>query len=199
MSNWTYTIGAGYYYNHMTLIQNAMNVKAFFEEHYPSMTKEAIIGIIANMDHESYLNPAQQEHGKGGSASYGYGLLMWTPARTKIVAYANQEGGNWYDGDLQLDYARISIPSTWIVSQAYPYTWAQYQTLNDYNEATRTFFYNFERGTWHDELDEYAAFWASELYGDTPPSPEPPLPPSPEEEDEDLLLWLVMFLCKFFK
>lgn len=199
MSNWTYTIGDGYYYNHMTLTQNALNIKAFFEEHYPNMTSEAIIGIIANMEHESYLNPGQQEHGYNGSTSKGYGLVMWTPARSKILSYATDAGGNWYDGDLQLEYCRTSIPSGWIVSQAYPYTWAQYQTLNDYNEATRAFFYNFERGTWHSELDIYSAFWANELYGDTPPTPDPPLPPSPVEEDEDLLLWLVMFLCKFFK
>lgn len=194
MSNWIYTVGDGYYYNHMTLVQNAMNVKAFFEEHYPSMTKEAIIGIIANMEHESYLNPGQQEHGKDGSDSYGYGLVMWTPARTKILAYATGAGVDWYDGDAQLEYSRTSIPSGWIKSSAYPYTWDQYQNLTDYNVATRTFFYNFERGTWHDELDTYSAFWANELYGETPPTPDPPLPPDPVEEDE--MLWLAIYMSK---
>lgn len=196
MSNWTYTVGDGYYYNHMTLVQNAMNVKAFFEEHYPSMTKEAIIGIIANMEHESYLNPGQQEHGKDGSTSYGYGLVMWTPARTKILAYATGASVDWYDGDAQLDYCRTSIPSGWIESSAYPYSWSEYQAITDYNEATRAFFYNFERGTWHNELDTYSAFWANELYGDTPPTPDPPLPPSPEEEDEDSAVWLLLRLFK---
>lgn len=197
MSNWTYTIGSGYYYNHMTLSGNAAIIKAFYEQHYPTMTKEAIIGIIANMEHESYLNPAQQEHGKGGSASYGYGLLMWTPARTKILAWASGTGVDWYDGDAQLDYSRTSIPSGWIKSSAYPYTWDEYRQITDYNEATRAFFYNFERGTWHNELDDYTAFWADALYGDNPPTPDPPRSPSPVEEDD--LLRLAMFMSKMIR
>lgn len=197
MSNWIYTIGSGHYYNHMTLTSNAAIIKQFYEDHFNDITQQAIIGIIANMEHESYLNPGQQEHGKGGSASYGYGLLMWTPARTKILAYASGAGVDWYDGDAQLDYSRTSIPSEWIKSSAYPYTWDEYRRITDYNEATRAFFYNFERGTWHDELDTYTDFWANELYGDNPPIPDPPRPPSPVEEDE--LLRLAMFMSKMIR
>ena len=70
--------------------------------------------------------------------------------------------------------------------------------MTDIYEATRCFFYNFERGTWHDELDQYAQFWNDALYGSSPPlPPDPPDPPDPEEEDE--MLRLAMFMSKMIR
>ena len=199
MATWTYTIGSGYYYNHYQLSGNATNVKNYLSS--KGFTEAAIIGIIANMEHESYLNPAQQEHGKGGSPQYGYGLVQWTPASSKIIAYANSVSGNWYDGDIQMDYLMINGPATWIKSQNYPYTWNEYKQLTDIYEATRTFFWNFERGTWDSAMDDYAYHWDEVLYqGATPPippDPNPPTPPSPPyPEDEDLFLLNSLFLSK---
>lgn len=197
---WEYTLGDGYYYGHMgSAANNSAYIKEFYENQ-GGFTPESIVGMIANIDHESYLNPAQGEHGKHMSDDYGYGLYMWTPAKTKILAYADHDplGRPWYDGTLQLEFSLSNIPQTWIKSQAYPYSWEEYKQITDYNLATRVFFYNFERGTWHDELDTYTSYWADTLYGDTPPTPDPPLPPSPEEEDEDLAVWLIMKLTKLF-
>ena len=191
MAVWQYTEGSGYYYGHMgAAANNSQNIKNYLEAE--GLTHEAIVGIIANMDHESYLNPAQGEHGKNMSMRYGYGLVMWTPAEDKIVSYAADHGVPWYDGDTQMDYLMISVPATWIKSSAYPYTWDEYKQITDYNLATRVFFYNFERGTWHNELDTYTNYWADTLYGDTPPPPDPPLPPTPDDED-----FMALFLCIF--
>lgn len=191
MAVWQYTEGAGYYYGHMgAAANNSQNIKNYLESE--GLTPEAIVGIIANMDHESYLNPAQGEHDKNMSMRYGYGLVMWTPAEDKIVSYAADHGVPWYDGDTQMDYLMISVPASWIKSSAYPYTWDEYKQLTDYNLATRVFFYNFERGTWHNELDTYTDYWANTLYGDTPPTPDPPLPPTPNDED-----FMALFLCIF--
>ena len=189
MSNWIYTIGPGYYYNHESLYSNAVNVKDYLDAQ-GGFTEAAIIGIIANMEHESYLNPGQQEHGKGGSDQYGYGLVQWTPASSKIVAYANAQGGNWYDGDLQMDYLMINAPASWQESSSYRISWEEYKQITDIYEATRVFFYNFERGTWHSDLDNYAYYWDNQLYGVTPPPvpPSPPPGPQPPEEDEFLLM-----------
>ena len=200
MATWTYTIGDGYYYNHMALQQNAENIKAYFEA--KGFSRAAIIGIIANMDHESYLNPAQQEHGKNGSVKYGYGLVQWTPADRKILAYATSQGRNWYDGDLQLEYSDSSFPSGWIVSSAYPYTYPEYTQLTDIYLAARTFFWNFERGTWHDVIDTYAEFWDNQLYGSAPPLP--PYPPSPypyepTPSEDDFYYIIYEFLSKLLQ
>ena len=202
MATWTYTIGSGYYYNHYQLTCNAQNVKDFLTAR--GFTEAAVVGILANMEHESYMNPGQQEHGKGGSTQYGYGLVQWTPARTKILAYADSISGDWWDGDLQMDYLMISAPDTWIKSQAYPYTWAEYQQLTDIYEATRTFFYNFERGTWTSAMDDYAYHWDEVLYqGATPPLPPDPNPPAPPNRpyptEEDDTLKIAMFLSKMLR
>lgn len=197
MAVWQSTLGDGYYYGHMAAAaDNSENIRSYLAA-TNQFTPEAIVGIIANMDHESYLNPAQGEHGKNMSSQYGKGLVMWTPARTKIEAYASSQGANWDDGDLQMDYLLISVPQGWQKSQAYPYTWAEYKQITDYNLATRVFFYNFERGTWHDDLDTYTNYWANTLYGDNPPTPDPPLPPDPEEEDE--MLRIAMYLSKMIR
>ena len=194
---WQYTEGDGYYYGHMSqAADNSANIKNYLEG-TNQFTPEAIVGIIANMDHESYLNPAQGEHDKNMSEQYGYGLVMWTPARNKVVAYAANHGVPWYDGDMQMDYLLVSVPQGWIKSSAYPYSWDEYKQITDYNLATRVFFYNFERGTWHDELDTYTAYWADTLYGDNPPTPDPPIPPDPEEEDG--MLWLSIFMSKMLR
>ena len=202
MATWTYTIGDGYYYNHMSLQQNAENVKAYLET--KGYSRAAIIGVIANMDHESYLNPAQQEHDKGGSVKYGYGLVQWTPADKKILAYATSVGGIWYDGDLQMQYTDTSFPSGWIKSTAYPYSLSDYKQLTDIYEAARTFFWNFERGTWHDVIDTYAEFWDNQLYGSAPPLP--PYPPSPSPypyeptpSEDDFYYIIYEFLAKLLR
>lgn len=204
MANWTYTIGDGYYYNHMTLTGNASNVKTYLESR--GFSQYAIIGIIANMEHESYLNPGQQEHGYNGNTSYGYGLVQWTPARNKILSYASERSASWYDGDIQMDYLMINAPASWIPTTNYPYTWNEYKQLTDYTEAARTFFYNFERGTWHNDIDNYVIFWSDYLYGDIPPlpptpptPPSPPFPPSPDPSDVDDLLWIAIFLSKMLR
>ena len=202
MATWTYTIGDGYYYNHYQLTGNANNVKDYLTAE--GFTEAAIIGIIANMEHESYLNVGQQEHNRNGNPKYGYGLVQWTPADAKIIAYANSVSSVWYDGDTQMDYLMINAPATWIKSQNYPYTWDEYKTLTDIYTATRTFFWNFERGTWTSDLDTYAYNWDEILYHGIvppiPPSPDPPTPPTPPyPEDEDLFLLNVLFLSKNLK
>lgn len=190
---WTYTIGDGYYYSHMTLVDNANNVKSYLTN--LGFSDAAIIGIIANMEHESYLNCGQQEHGKDGSPSYGYGLVQWTPARSKILEYANRLGVNWYDGDVQMDYLMISAPQSWIEKDQYQYSWEEYKDITDFNLATEVFFYNFERGTWHNDLYTYTNYWADVLYGQSPPipptpptPPTPPDPPDPSVEEDQLYL-----------
>lgn len=199
---WTYELTDEYYFGHMSTSAgnggNALEVKSYLEN-AGGFSDAAIIGIISNMDHESSINPAQGEYHRNMSTQYGYGLVQWTPARTKIVAYAAEDELHrpWYSGSLQMEYLLVNAPATWIKSQAYPYSWEEYKQITDYNLATRVFFYNFERGTWSDDMDTYTNYWANTLYGDNPPTPDPPLPPTPVEEDE--LKWIAIYLSKMIR
>lgn len=145
----------------------------------------SIIGVLANMEHESYLNLGQMEIGKGGSTDYGYGLVQWTPAKDKILKYASDNNLNWFDGITQMQYFDINVPASWGTTSSYPETFNQFKTVTDYSRATRIFFYNFERGTWHDALDTYADYWNNYFQGQPP---VPPVPPTPISKDMLILL-----------
>lgn len=121
---------------------------------------ESIIGVLANMEHESYINLGQQELYRNGDTNYGYGLVQWTPAKNKILKFAQETGGNWYDGQVQMDYFDINVPESWIKTKNYPYSFSQFKDLDNIYTATRTFFYNFERGTYSDAMDTYAEYWS---------------------------------------
>lgn len=183
---------------HYTYQSNAREVYEILRNDL-GYTNEAAIGVIANMEHESYINPGQQEIGYGGSVKRGYGLVQWTPADEKILAYASDHGVNWYDGDVQMDYFAINVPASW--GSAYPISYADFKLMTDYEEATKAFFKNFERGTWHDDLLTYANYWYDVLVeGEDPPTPPPtpPIPPPPAE-DENLAMYIVGLILKWFE
>lgn len=188
---WDYVITTAYQ-THYSYARNAQNVYDYL--HPLGFTNEAIIGILANMEHESCINCGQMEHGYGGDPSRGYGLVQWTPASSEIIAYANSVGGDWYDGDIQMDYLMINAPASWIKTSNFPYTWEQYKQLTDIYVATRCFFANFERGTYHSVLLDYADYWTEHInYAggtiepDIPPIQPPPYKPNPDISEDDAL------------
>lgn len=145
---------------HYSYEDNAQRVYEYLTE--LGFANGAAIGIIANMEHESYLNPGQTELFQNGNENYGYGLVQWTPAKDKILNYDRE---NWFEGEVQLNYLMISTPSSWIPTSEYPVTWVEYMSIDDAEYATRVFFACFERGTWHDDLLEYANHY-SEIIDD---------------------------------
>lgn len=93
-------------------------------------TKEAVAGILGNMDVESSMNPALIEGrlvhtlpdnntALSISSSTGVGLVQWTgdtntpPAGQKLVSYAIRQNKNWYDGDLQCDRLEFECNGDW--------------------------------------------------------------------------------------
>lgn len=132
----------------------------------------AIIGVLANMEHESYINLGQQELYRGGDESYGYGLVQWTPARDKILNYARTNNLEWSAGSTQMDYFDINVPASWIPTRTYPESFNDFKSSTDIYRATRIFFHNFERGTWDSIMDKYAEHWNEYFSGEpTPPTP----------------------------
>lgn len=196
MATWDYVITTAYQ-QHYSYGRNAQNVVDFLQTR--GFTNEAIVGVLANMEHESAINPGQQEHGYGGSVERGYGLVQWTPASTKILAYADSVGGNWYDGDLQMNYFMINVPQSWIKTSNFPYSWEQFKQMTDIYLATRTFFACFERGTFHNDLLTYADYWSSHVSfsGETPviPPDKPPIyRPNPDISLDDSLK-IIILMC----
>lgn len=192
---WTYNI-TSHAQTHYSYQSNAREVYEILRNDL-GYTEDAAIGVIANMEHESYINPGQQEIGYGGSVKRGYGLVQWTPADTKILAYAQSVSGNWYDGDLQMDYFAINVPASW--KSSYPVSYNDFKMLTDAHLATKAFFEAFERGTWHDDLYDYCDYWYEVLVGGVvPPTPPTPPTPPPPAEDETIAMYIVGSLIKWF-
>jgi len=197
MATWDYVITTAYQ-THYSYGNNAQNVVDYLQSQ--GYSNGAIVGVLANMEHESCINPGQQEHGYNGSVERGYGLVQWTPARTKILAYADSVGGNWYDGDLQMNYFMQNVPASWIKTSNFPYSYSQFTQMTDIYLATRTFFACFERGTFHNDLLTYADYWSSHVDfsgggGETPviPPEKPPIyRPNPDISLEDSIKLIIM-------
>lgn len=93
------------YHNGMKLAQLLYNY---------DWTEEAIAGILGNVEPESGLSPATAEGNHypndfptnadvlaDTSWFGGLGFVQWTPGRTELVQWADDEGLIWYDGTTQ--------------------------------------------------------------------------------------------------
>lgn len=145
--SWTYVVTDSYGVLTQSQIEaNAVEIYNYFKS---SMTLEAICGLLGNIQQESELNPGQQEGGHGGSTSYGYGLIQWTPA-TLLLNWASANGYNWYDGAAQCKYIDEENYYTgsavvWIPTSSYPYTWDEFKALTNVQTATEAYLYERER------------------------------------------------------
>ena len=156
-------------------------------------TVNAICAVLGHFQWESYINPAQTQHGYPlNSMSGGYGLAMWTPAR-KIKSWLRANNHSLYSGYWQL-YALNNEPwgVEYISTSDYPLTYDQFKHSGEsVDYLTRAFLKNYERaGTEAIETRvEYAEDWYRFLMGTDPPEPSPtppspPVPPEPPDPDD---------------
>jgi murein DD-endopeptidase MepM/ murein hydrolase activator NlpD len=64
-------------------------------------TKNAVAGMLGNMQTESTINPGIWQNLDSGNMSMGYGLVQWTPA-TKYIDWANSRGLDYPAMDSQI-------------------------------------------------------------------------------------------------
>ena len=171
-------------------IDNATMMWNFFRN--AGYTEQATAAIIGNAMWESLINPAQYEYGSNMSdfSSYGLGLLMWTP-KSKIRNYAQQVGGNMYDGNLQCQFYLSDESSGWNMHRGltqypnYPYV----ITPSEFKVSTQTPTYlgeafgcNYEGGTYSRYRGGNANYWYEYFTGTPPTPPDPPVPPTPSRK-----------------
>lgn len=77
-----------------------------------TIERNAAVGIIANMTHESWLNPGQWELGSNYSPSAGFGLGQWTPSTNYSNWLGSTAVSDMADGDNQIDYL-LGTPGQW--------------------------------------------------------------------------------------
>lgn len=78
----------------VTLTGNQMRVNAYYIFSALSdkgWSKEAIAGLLGNMENESAMNPGRWQNDDVGNASMGYSLVQWTPS-TKYTEWCTAQG-----------------------------------------------------------------------------------------------------------
>lgn len=168
-------------------IDNANMMWSFFRNQ--GYTEKATAAIIGNAMWESLINPGQYEYGTNMNDfdHYGLGLLMWTP-KSKIRNYANQVGGNMYDGDLQCQFYLTDESGGWNMYRGlyqypnYPYVMTPEQFKISELSPTylaEVFGCNYEGGGYNAYRGKNAEYWYQQLHGTGPTPPDPPTPPTP--------------------
>ncbi|MFS7390257.1 phage tail tip lysozyme [Carnobacterium maltaromaticum] len=133
-------------------------------------TKQAVAGVLGNMQGESGIMPDKDEVG-GGT---GYGLVQWTspqgiPGRQYVQQKLAAAGilGDYRTIAVQLKLLEWDMDhGQYIPTSAYPYSAAQFRQLTDIATAARAFERNFERPEdLHPERVGYAQNWYNKLHG----------------------------------
>lgn len=167
-----------------TSAEAIQNAKAICDVLVPKgWTIEAVCGMLGNIESESGYNPFRWQNDivlpYGDSRityqnSHAYGLCQFDPAGKYILYASNYDGyapnysdrpGNPSDGKAQMLF--INDNADYYPTASYPLTYAQYKTATIANYTidylTRTWFYNYERGTWDANRVTAANYWWSVL------------------------------------
>lgn len=155
-------------------------------------TKNAVAGMLGNMQVESTINPGIWQN-LNPNPALGWGLVQWTPS-TNFTNWAVANGYTNDDGDAQLkwiDGVTVSV-GQWIPTAQYPETFAEFKVSTQTPEyLADCFLKNFERPA---EINQpirqtYARYWFDWWVG----LPVPPPNPNPEPDwKASMPIWLAM-------
>lgn len=155
-------------------------------------TKNAVAGMLGNMQVESTINPGIWQN-LNPNPALGWGLVQWTPS-TNFTNWAVANGYTNDDGDAQLkwiDGVTVTV-GQWIPTAQYPETFAEFKVSTQTPEyLADCFLKNFERPA---EINQpirqtYARYWFDWWVG----SPVPPPNPNPEPDwKASMPIWLAM-------
>lgn len=109
-------------------------------------TKNAVAGMLGNMQTESTINPGVWES-LSPNVNNGYGLVQWTPA-TKLISWAESEGLDYTSGDAQLQRIDWEVVNNqqWIATSLYPMSFQEFKVSTLTPEyLAQVFIRNYER------------------------------------------------------
>lgn len=109
-------------------------------------TKNAVAGMLGNMQTESTINPGVWES-LSPNVNNGYGLVQWTPA-TKLISWAESEGLDYTSGDTQLQRIDWEVANNqqWIATSQYPMSFQEFKVSTLTPEyLAQVFIRNYER------------------------------------------------------
>ena len=166
---------------YLTVVQmtgNAQYIANYLTER--GWTRNAIAGILGNMQRESNINPGLWQSLKYGNMSGGYGLVQWTPA-TNYTNWASANGYPWgsnysnpelyINGQLERILWELANGEQWIATSAYNFSFRTFtQSMQTPEYLATAFCKNYERAGTEamSERTEGARYWFEHLsYGNT--------------------------------
>lgn len=188
----------GNYYTNSYDSSNALNMdqmklNAYYIYDYlrnKSFTKNAICGMLGNMQTESTINPGRWQGDRvGGEPSgHGYGLVQWTP----YTKYTTWIGVNNHPEDMNHNLERILFEVDkgiqWIATSTYNFSFYNFTRSTETPEyLALAFLACYERPADPNQPQRatQARFWWEYL------SDEPPTPPTPPVRVQNTKKWLM--------
>lgn len=118
--------------------ENASRVYTFFTK--IGWTKEAICGMLGNMDVESRMNPRAES-----TSADTYGLVQWHPA-SKLQLWAISEGLNWELGKTQCKRIAYEEDNNlqWVSWSTYTFSYWARELIETVENMTEIFMTHYE-------------------------------------------------------
>lgn len=134
-------------------------------------TKNAVCGMLGNMQRESTINPGLWQNMDAGNTSGGLGLVQWTPA-TIIINWANARGKSPTSINTQIlkimdEYLN---GGQWYATSSYPQSFKEFSKSKLSPETLAEMFcLNYERAgvSAMQERKDNARYWYNNLKGGT--------------------------------
>lgn len=141
-------------------------------------TRNAIAGILGNMQRESTMNPGLWESLSYGNMSGGYGLVQWTPA-SEYTNWADARGYPWgnnssnvtayFKGQLECILWEVANNQQWYATSSFNFSFSAFTKSTQTPEyLAEAFMRNYERpGVLAlEERKQNARYWYNNLtYG----------------------------------
>lgn len=172
---------------------NANNIAYYFTQR--GWTIDSVCAMLGNMQLESYLNPAQWEHGYPVEVvgTHGFGLVQWTPW-TKYTTWAGADWKTNFDKQLERITYELQNDEQWISTTTYPLSFYQFTQATDAQYTldwlTLCFFYDYERGVGGESIRQSNARHWYQYFTGNPPTPPTPGPTPASNNRMKLMFYL---------
>jgi murein DD-endopeptidase MepM/ murein hydrolase activator NlpD len=132
-------------------------------------TKNAVAGMLGNMQTESTINPGIWQNLDAGNMSMGFGLVQWTPA-SKYIDWANANSLSYEEMDSNLKRIEYEIENglQWISTTDYPLSFQEFKISTETPEYLgQAFLRNYERPADQTQPNRstQARYWFDNLSG----------------------------------
>lgn len=159
------TYSGNYYLSMSQMTENAQYILNYLTAR--GWTKNAVCGMLGNMQRESTINPGIWQNLDSGNTSLGVSLVQWTPA-TKYLNWCSNNGLVWNEMDSALKRILWELENgeQYIATSSYPESFAEYtKSTKSVTYLASAFLHNYERAgvSAETERQENATYWYNNL------------------------------------